>query len=160
MLRRSSAFTGIAILTCSIYALPQTTLRERNERLQVANRLARTLNAEDSYRDRLRTMYASMTPMFAQAGQQGALPPDFGERMTKVMDEVMPYDTFIRIFADEYAQRFSVEELTDILRFYTSPTGAKMLSVSTDIGVEFMRRVSTDIMPKMQDAMRRQGLIK
>jgi hypothetical protein len=160
MFRRSSAVTAIVLLLSSLRALPQTTVQERNDRLQVANRLARTLNPEESYRDRLRTMYASMTPMFAQAAQQGALPADFGDRMTRVMDEVMPYDTFIRIFADEYAQRFSVDELTEILHFYNSPTGAKMLNVSTDIGVQFMKRMTTEIMPRMQDAMRRQGLIR
>jgi hypothetical protein len=160
MFRHSSALVAIAVLMSSILAMPQATGQERNDRLQTAIRLARTLNPEESYRDRLRTMYASMTPMFAQAAQQGALPPDFGDRITRVMDEVMPYDTFIRIFADEYAQRFSVEELVDILRFYNSPTGTKMLNVSTDIGVEFMKRMTTEIMPRMQDAMRRQGLIK
>lgn len=160
MLHRTSALFAIAVLLCSLSALPQTTMQDRSDRMQVALRLARTLNPEDSYRDRLRTMYASMTPMFAQAAQQGTLPADFGERMTKVMDEVMPYDTFIRIFAEQYAERFSVEELTEILRFYTSPTGAKMLNVSTDIGVEFMKRMSLEIMPKMQDAMRKQGLIR
>src|SRR4051812_22219447 len=101
MFRHSSALVAIAVLMSSILAMPQATGQERNDRLQTAIRLARTLNPEESYRDRLRTMYASMTPMFAQAAQQGALPPDFGDRMTRVMDEVMPYDTFIRIFADE-----------------------------------------------------------
>jgi hypothetical protein len=160
MLRRLPAFAALVALLISIPALPQTAVQDTNDRMQAATRLARTLNPEETYRERLRTLYASMTPMFAQAAQQGALPPDFGERMAKVMDEVMPYETFIRIFADEYAQRFSVEELTEILRFYNSPTGAKMLNVSTDIGVDFMKRMSTEIMPKMQDAMRRQGLIK
>lgn len=160
MLRRLSALAAIAVFVLSLPVLPQTTMQDRNDRMQTAMRLARTLNPEESYRDRLRTMYASMTPMFAQAAEQGALPADFSQRMTRVMDEVMPYDTFIRIFAEQYAERFSVEELTDILRFYSSPTGTKMLSVSTDIGVEFMKRMSTEIMPKMQDAMRHQGLIR
>lgn len=160
MLRRTSALVAVAVFLCSLPALPQTTMQDRSDRMQTAMRLARTLNPEESYRDRLRTMYASMTPMFAQAAQQGTLPADFGERMTKVMDEVMPYDTFIRIFGEQYAERFSVDELTEILRFYTSPTGAKMLNVSTDIGVEFMKRMSAEIMPRMQDAMRKQGLIR
>src|SRR5947209_12662075 len=159
MLRRSTALAALTLMI-SFPLLPQTTMQDHSDRMQLAVRLAHTLNPEDSYRDRLRTMYASMTPMFAQAAQQGALPADFGERMTKVMDEVMPYDTFIRIFADEYAQRFSVEELTEILRFYNSPTGAKMLNVSTDIGVELMKKMTAEMMQKMKDAMRRQGLIK
>ncbi len=159
MLRRSSALAALAALLIALPALPQTTVPD-HERMEAAMRLATTLNPQESYRERLSTLYASMTPMFAQAAEQGTLPPDFGERMARVMDEVMPYDTFIRIFAAQYAQRFTVEEINEILRFYASPTGAKMLNVSTDIGVEFMKRVSTEIMPKMHDAMRRQGLVK
>jgi hypothetical protein len=45
-------------------------------------------------------------------------------------------------------------------RFYSSPTGAKMLSSQTEIGVALMKKVSIEIMPKMQDAMRKQGLVK
>jgi hypothetical protein len=133
---------------------------DHEARMQVALRLARVLNPPDTYRDRMKTIYASMTPMFAQAAAAGALPPDFAERMTKVMDEVMPYEVFTRIFAEQYAAHFTVDELAEITQFYTSPTGAKMLAASTEIGAEFMKRMSTDLLPKMQEAMRRQGLIK
>ena len=158
MLRRISMV--VVLMLVSLALQPQTTMQDRDSRMQVAMHLAHVLNPPDAYRERMKTMYASMTPMFAQAAQQGVLPQDFPDRMTKVMDEVMPYDEFTRIFAEQYADHFTVDELTDIARFYSSPTGSKMLSSQTEIGAALMRKVSTEIMPKMQDAMRKQGLIK
>ena len=158
MLRRISMVVVLMLVSLSLQ--PQTTMQDHDSRLQVAMHLAHVLNPPDAYRERMKTMYASMTPMFAQAAQQGVLPQDFPDRMTKVMDEVMPYDEFTRIFAEQYADHFTVDELTDITRFYSSPTGSKMLSSQTEIGAALMRKVSTEIMPKMQDAMRKQGLIK
>ena len=158
MLRRVSLV--VVFMLASLSLQPQTTTQEHDSRMQVAMRLARLLNPPEAYRERMRTMYASMTPMFAQAAEQGVLPQDFPERMAKVMDEVMPYEEFTRFFAELYADHFTVDELTDITRFYSSPTGSKMLSNQTEIGVALMRKVSAEIMPKMQDAMRKEGLIR
>jgi hypothetical protein len=148
------------LISVALSLQPQTTLQEQDARMHVAMRLAHVLNPPEAYRERMRTMYASMTPMFAQAAQQGVLPQDFPDRMTKVMEEVLPYDEFTRFFAEQYADHFTVDELTEMTRFYSSPTGAKMLSSQTEIGVALMKKVSIEIMPKMQDAMRKQGLVK
>src|SRR5579884_2063160 len=75
MLRRSSALAALAALLIALPALPQTTVPD-HERMEAAMRLASTLNPQESYRERLSTLYASMTPMFAQAAEQGTLPPD------------------------------------------------------------------------------------
>src|SRR5215831_19139656 len=143
MLRRVSLV--VVLMLASLSLQPQTTMQEHNSRMQVAMRLARVLNPPEAYRERMKTMYASMTPMFAQAAEQGVLPQDFPERMAKVMDEVMPYEQFTRFFAEQYADHFTVEELTDISRFYSSPTGSKMLSNQTEIGVALMTKVSSEI---------------
>jgi hypothetical protein len=159
MLRRIFTLATM-LISVALSLQPQTTLQEQDARMHVAMRLAHVLNPPEAYRERMRTMYASMTPMFAQAAQQGVLPQDFPDRMTKVMEEVLPYDEFTRFFAEQYADHFTVDELTEMTRFYSSPTGAKMLSSQTEIGVALMKKVSIEIMPKMQDAMRKQGLVK
>ena len=157
---RRSTLIALLLVLFSVPLLSQVSTQDRDARMQAALRLARLLNPPDTYRDRMRTLYAGMTPMFAQAAENGTLPPDFAERMSKVMEEVMPYEAFTRLFAEQYAEHFSADELGDITRFYSSPTGAKLLAASTDIGVGFMQKMTADIMPKLQDAMRKQGLIK
>lgn len=138
----------------------QVAVQEHDSRMQAAMRLVHLVSPRDSYREQLRTMYAGMTPMFEQASAQGSLPADFAERMTKVMEEVLPYESYTRMFAELYAAHFTTEELNDLLRFYRSPTGAKMLSVSAQIGTEVVTRMNDQLMPKIQEAMRKQGLIR
>ena len=63
----------------------------------------------------------------------------------KIMDEmlIVVYDKF-----------FTLEEIKDLLAFYKSPTGQKMVKLMPDIAAESMKVTQTKLLPKMMDALK------
>src|ERR1035438_4947911 len=80
------------------------------------------------------------------------LPPDFEERMSKQMDDLlnnMPLDEITQAMVPTYQKHFSKSDIDAMLTFYASPTGQKILNEMPAIMAETMQ----DMMPIMSKYM-------
>jgi hypothetical protein len=58
------------------------------------------------------------------------LPPDFEERMNKMMDDMlgnMPWDEMLQAMVPAYQKHLTKGDIDNLVAFYSSPTGQKLL---------------------------------
>jgi hypothetical protein len=147
------------MVVLAVPALSQVTAQEQDARIQSATQLARIMNPPESYEERHKQFRAALEPMFLAMEQQAGVPPaspDLRERANKQTEELWPsYEKYTRMFAEAYAAQFTAEELTDMMNFYSSPTGSKVVHVMPQIQVDMMKKVMADAMPKLQEQLRK-----
>ena len=88
---------------------------------------------------------------------QDKLPPDFEDRMNKLMDDMlkgMPFDEMMQAMMPTYEKHFTKGELQALTQFYSTPTGQKILREMPAIMSEAMEAM-TPIMMKSMDRMKR-----
>jgi len=89
------------------------------------------------------------------------LPADYESKMTAKMDEMygnMPMDEMMQAMVPAYQKHFTKGDIDNLVAFYSSPTGAKMLRELPAIMAESMQEM-TPILLKYSD-MVRQTLLK
>ncbi len=89
------------------------------------------------------------------------LPADYESKMTAKMDEMygnMPMDEMMQAMVPAYQKHFTKGDIDNLVAFYSSPTGAKMLRELPAIMAESMQE-RTPILLKYSD-MVRQTLLK
>ena len=87
---------------------------------------------------------------------QDKLPPDFEERMNKIMDNLlksMPFDEMMQAMTPTYEKHFTKGELQALTQFYSTPTGQKILREMPSIMSEAMEAM-TPIMLRSMDQMK------
>jgi hypothetical protein len=78
------------------------------------------------------------------------LPPDFEERMNKIMDDMfrdMPWNEMMQAMIPSYQKHFTKGNIEDLIAFYSTPTGQKVLRE--------MPAIMADAMQSMMPIMRR-----
>jgi len=83
------------------------------------------------------------------------LPPDFEERMNKMMDDNMkafPWEEMLQAMVPVYQKHFTRGDVDALVAFYSSPTGRKMLRDMPAIMGEAMESMMP-LMQKQMDAM-------
>lgn len=82
------------------------------------------------------------------------------EIMEKSMDFIMSETAAMtKTMIDEdlpsiYEKFFSHEEIKDLIRFYESPTGKKLLEITPQMSVEIMNIMTTKYMPALNEKMK------
>lgn len=75
---------------------------------------------------------------------------EFGKRFREKLLTKLNYDEMIReISAAVYDKFFTLEEMRDLLAFYRTPTGQKMLKTMTPLMAESMRLTQERLVPKI-----------
>lgn len=163
MLHRCAPVFALLVAMVASPAASQVTQQENTARLDTALRLAKVLNPPETFEQRQKQLEAGMLPVFQQIENQsgGNPPPLAADQFKKVMDDVRPsYEQWTRTFAQAYAAHFSTDEMTDMIRFYSSPTGVKMQTIMPQITVEIMQQQMTELLPRIQETMRKEGIKK
>lgn len=75
---------------------------------------------------------------------------DFIMSETAAMTKTMIDEDFPSI----YEKFFSHEEIKDLIRFYESPTGKKLLEITPQMSVEIMNILTTKYMPVLNEKMK------
>jgi hypothetical protein len=75
----------------------------------------------------------------------------YRERLMAKIDYRAMMDEMLLVVYDKF---FTLEELKDLLVFYKSPTGQKMVRLMPDIAAESMKVTQTKLLPKLMDAMK------
>jgi hypothetical protein len=117
---------------------------------------------------------ATFTPLIAGVVEQAkilflqqnpGLAKDLNEAAAKIRADLQPRfseisDEVVRL----YATNFTEQELKDILAFYQSPAGKKMLTAEPNIIESSMafagnwaNKLSEEVVPKMRDEMKKRG---
>ena len=86
------------------------------------------------------------------------LPPDFETKMKSALTGLVSQSELANWGADSYAQRFTAPELRQLITFYNSPLGKKLIKEQPEIGQEAMRKLLTAVDHRLPDSMRKQGL--
>lgn len=119
--------------------------------------LAKLMLTEESYKQTLEQMGAGIAQSMTAAG--GQLPPDFADKIVKVVREAMPRDEMLQFNAQVYGSRFSDTELQQIIDFYKTPTGAKILREMPSITRDVSMKVGQLIPQRLPELMKKHGLL-
>lgn len=101
-------------------------------------------------------LYLQQNPMLQKDLNEIAaqLRTEFTPKFAEITDEV----------AHEYATHFTEQELKDILAFYQTPTGKKLLQEQPTVANESMKfaqdwanKLSTEVTAKMRDELKKRG---
>jgi uncharacterized protein len=88
--------------------------------------------------------------------QRASLPPDAEERMTKDMDEMlksMPLDDMLQAIIPVYQKHWTKGDVDNIVAFYSTPTGQKLLTEMPQTMTEAMQALRP-IMEKQMEGLR------
>ena len=104
-----------------------------------------------------KTMDAMAKPMRQMFHEQylrdkEKLPPDFEERLSKLMDEYfrsMPFDEMLQAMVPVYQKHFTKGDVDALLAFYSSPIGQKMIRELPAITAEAMEAMVPILREKM-----------
>jgi uncharacterized protein len=86
------------------------------------------------------------------------IPPDFEAKMKSALTGLVSENELANWGADSYAERFTAPELRQLITFYNSPLGKKLIKEQPEIGQEAMRKLLTAVDHRLPDSMRKQGL--
>lgn len=87
--------------------------------------------------------------------QKDKLPPDFEARMAKVLDDYMkdfPWDEMLQAMVPVYQKHFTKGDIDQLVAFYSTPTGQKLVRELPAITAEAMQAMMP-IMSKSMEAM-------
>lgn len=120
-------------------------------------RLLEVMNSEQMSE----TMLDSMTPLLKQqVGEkikENSAKEKFDSTMDAMMDEVKELSNkLVNVeLVNIYDKHFTHEEIKDLIKFYESPTGKKILEKSPEITKELMNSMMTRYMPEFQNNLSR-----
>ena len=119
----------------------------------VAMQLSRLVLSKDSYQSMIKQVMASM---MAASGQ----PTDAKTqaKLEAVMLEALPYDEMLQFNAKVYGSRFKDSELQDIIAFYKTPTGVKLVKELPNISGDVGALVGKLIPQRLPALMKKHGL--
>lgn len=86
------------------------------------------------------------------------IPPDFETKMKSALTGLVSENELANWGADSYAERFTAPEMRQLIAFYNSPLGKKLIKTQPEIGQEAMRKLLTAVDHRLPDSMRKQGL--
>ncbi len=130
-------------------ALASSALAQNNDANAPASKedVERYLQAMHSHEMMQNMIVAMAKPMHQMVHdeylkQKDKLPADFEPRMNKIMDDMMksmPFDQMMQAMVPTYQKHFTKGNIDDLVAFYTSPTGAKVLREMPEIMGESMQ---------------------
>jgi hypothetical protein len=122
-----------------------------------AMQLSRLVLTRETYKEILEQTAAGISQGARASGEQ--LPGDFDKKLSLVVAEALPYDEMLAFNAQVYGSRFSDKELGEIVAFYKTPTGAKLIRELPGISKEAMLKVG-GLMPKrLPGLLKKYGLV-
>lgn len=86
------------------------------------------------------------------------LPPDFEARMNKIMDDYMkdlPFDEMLQAMVPAYQKHLTKGDVDNLVAFYSSPTGQKLIKELPAISAEAMQAVMPLIRQRMDAVSQR-----
>jgi hypothetical protein len=162
MLRRY-VIAGIYVLGLCFVAAPAASQHAPADALPVARELITVMRATDQFKLIFPTIMQSLKPAIVQGRPQiekdiDAMMPVLLEGVNSRINEITDQ------MAGVYARTFTVDEMHQLIAFYQTPVGQKLLEKlptlvqeSMSIGQAWGRRLATELRDSMVDALRKKG---
>lgn len=122
----------------------------------VALQLSRVVLSKDGYQELLKQSTAGIIAGIKSQGQD--VPKGFATKMQAVVAEALPYDELLAFNAQVYGSRFSDKELGDLIAFYKTPTGAKLVRLLPTISGEVGQKLGVILPQRLPALMKKHGL--
>lgn len=159
-----AAFAVTFFLAISpLRAQAPSTAEPSPENLAAARELVTTMRATDQFKVLLPTIVEGMKPAIVQGRPQVA--KDFDAIMPIVINGAMQrLDQLAEMLAQVYARNFTVDEIHDLIAFYKTPTGQKLLERQGAIaresmvaGQQFGQQLVRDIQQQIIEELKKRG---
>lgn len=122
----------------------------------VAMQLSRVVLSKDGYQELLKQSTAGIIAGIRSQGQD--VPKDVATKLQAVVAEALPYDELLAFNAQVYGARFSDKELGDLIAFYKTPTGAKLVRLLPTISGEVGQKLGVLLPQRLPALMKKHGL--
>ncbi len=150
----------LALAACLVLALPGVAQRSPADAPASREDVQKYLDVMHSREMMTKMMDAMSKPMHQMLHEQylkdkDKLPPDFEERMNKVLDDYMktlPLEEMLQAMIPAYQKHFTKGDIDGLVAFYSSPTGQKVLQELPAITAEAMQSMMP-IMRKQIEVM-------
>ncbi|MEO8179563.1 MAG: DUF2059 domain-containing protein [Deltaproteobacteria bacterium] len=123
----------------------------------VARELTQLVMPKDGYQKMMQQMADGMVEGMSRSGSP--VPKDFPGKMMTVVQEALPYEEQIAFMTKLYATRFSEGELKDMVGFYKTPTGSKLVKELPNIMRESAVWASELLPKRLPQLMQKHGLM-
>jgi hypothetical protein len=160
---RRYVIAGIYVLGLCFVAAPAASQHAPADALPVARELITVMRATDQFKLIFPTIMQSLKPAIVQGRPQiekdiDAMMPVLLEGVNSRINEITDQ------MAGVYARTFTVDEMRQLIAFYQTPVGQKLLETlptlvqeSMSIGQAWGRRLATELRDSMVDALRKKG---
>jgi uncharacterized protein len=118
--------------------------------------LSRIVLSDELYAQTVAQMTQGMIQSARSSG--GEVPPDIAPKLQAIVKEALPHQELLQFNAQAYSSHFNDKELTDILAFYKTPSGAKMVRELPGITQEVAQKVGTLLPQRLPELMKKHGL--
>lgn len=151
------------LIVLALLNLGSARAEEQSERLRLAREVVVANETVKQLDSMLPLVMNSFKPLLTQGNQKAE--QDFDQLGQLISRELEPYkskfaDDIARIFADRYTE----SELQDLIRFFKSPTGQKMIqntpAMAQDtmaVGQEYGGEIAPKVMDRMKVELRKRG---
>jgi uncharacterized protein len=156
-MRKAAAVLGLVVscATLSLAVGSDSAQAKGSEALALS--LSKIMLTDDMYSQMLDQMSAGIAQSMTSSG--GKVPPDFAEKMAKVVREALPRSDLLQFNAEVYGSRFSDAELQQIIDFYKTPTGSKILREMPSVMREVMLKVGGLLPQRLPALMKKHGML-
>jgi uncharacterized protein len=121
-----AVFAGVFLSFTSAWAQTSVAPSPSPETVAAARELVRVMKATDQFRALLPTIIQGLKPAIVQGRPE--MEKDFDAIMPIIINGAMQrLNQLADMLADVYARNFSVDEIHDLIAFYRTPTGQKLL---------------------------------
>ncbi len=156
----------IAVSLCLAICLP-VFAQQSDDAPATKEDIQRYMDVMHSHDMMQQMMDAMAKPMHQMVHQQflkdkDKLPPDFEERLTRMMDDMlrdMPFDDMMQAMAPVYQKHLTRHDVNELVAFYSSPTGQKLLKEMPSIMADAMQAampILQNYMEKMQNRVQQE----
>ncbi|HEX4340489.1 MAG TPA: DUF2059 domain-containing protein [Polyangiaceae bacterium] len=141
---------------CTLHAAPSAGAATAQD--STAMKLSRMVLTKETYKD---MMQQTARGIIAGAESQGqTIPKEAKEKLAAVTMEALPYDELLSFNSEIYGARFSDKELEDIMTFYRTPTGVKLVKELPGITKDASIKIGALIPQRMPALLKKYGLAK
>jgi uncharacterized protein len=119
----------------------------------VALQLSRMVLSKSGYEQMTKQMVDSILSASGQAADDKTK-----QKLAAVVLEALPYDEMLQLNAKVYGERFKDGELQDIITFYKTPTGLKLVRELPNISGEVGTTVAKVVQERLPALLKKHGL--
>ena len=142
------------LLIALLLAAPKAAAPEDNHGPALA--LAKALTPPHRYQGMLEQLYRPLLANAQQNEKDKAKLEQTAKQVRDAASKAMPYDDLLAWTADVYAAHYTAAELRELVRFYTSPIGAKYTALQPQVNSELLQQVVKVFPPRFEAAMKAQ----